>query len=361
MTAADLLLVGAGHTHLDVVTRAAELRRAGYRVRLLAPATFHYSGVASATAAGSLPAGSGTVDVAALACAHGVEHVVATLQDLDPGGRRATTSTGVVLAYDVLSLNVGSVVASHGMDVDPDVVRVKPLADLAVLDARLRRAGGPGSVVTVVGAGATGLEMAAHLSTRDDVALVRIVESGPHVGADLPPGARRRLLRLLADRAVEVHVGRRVAAVGAARLRCEDGLVLDHDVALLATGLVAPPVLARLGLGDDDGVPVRATLQHVDHDDVYAVGDCAHFLPARLPRIGVHGVRQAPVLVRSLVARLGDADLPVYVPQRQALAVLDLGDGVALAVRGRWWVHGAAALRLKRWLDRRWLRRYTLP
>ncbi len=358
MRATDLLLVGAGHTHLHVVTRAAQLRDAGFRVRLLAPSTFRYSGVASATAAGSLPSGAGTIDVSALTRTHGVEHVEATLVGLDLGSRRATTSTGEVLAYDVLSLNLGSVVASHAMDVHPDVVRVKPLADLAVLDTRLRAVPGRRAVVTVVGGGTTGLEMAAHLATRADVALVRIIESGPHLGADLPAGARRRLLRVLRERGVEVHVGRSVREIGALRVTCADGSTLEHDVALLATGLVAPPLLAELGLGSPAGVPVRATLQHRDHDEVYALGDCAHFLPSPLPRVGVHGVRQAPVLVDSLLARRQGADLPVYEPQRHALAVLDLGGGVALAVRGRWWLYGAPALRLKRWLDRRWLRLY---
>jgi len=130
---------------------------------------------------------------------------------------------------------------------------------------------------------------------------------------------------------------------------------MSHDVALLATGLTAPPLLAELGIGDGRGVPVRATLQHVDRDDIYAVGDCARFLPGPLPRIGVHGVRQGPVLHRSLLARVRGAPLPVYEPQRRALSILDLGNGVGLAVWGRWWWYGAGSLRLKRYIDQRWL------
>ncbi len=142
------------------------------------------------------------------------------------------------------------------------------------------------------------------------------------------------------------------------QVSCADGAVVPHDIALLATGLSAPPLLASLGLGDDDGVPVLATLQHVDRDEIYALGDCAHFLPSPLPRIGVHGVRQGPVLQRSLIARTRDAPLPEYRPQRRSLAILDLGDGVGLAVWGRWWWYGAAPLLLKRWIDRRWLKTY---
>lgn len=359
MTPVHLLLVGAGHAHLEVVARAAELRAAGYRVLLLAPGRFRYSGVASASAAGALPPGAGRIDVAALARAHDVTHVDDTLVGIDLAARRATTSTGEILAYDVVSLNLGSVAATYGMRLDDTVVRIKPLAGLAGLDDRLRAVPGRRASVTVVGGGATGIELAAHLARRDDVARVRLVEAGQLLGPDLPAGARRRVSRLLVDRGVDVHLGCRVVGIEAGRVQGADGRVLAHDVALLATGLVAPPVLSDLGLGTADGVPVRATLQHVAHDEVYAVGDCAHFLPTPLARVGVHGVRQAPVLVRSLVARLAGGDLPVYDPPRVALSVLDLGGGVGLAVRGRWWTYGRPSLTLKRWIDRRWLRRYS--
>ncbi len=355
-----LLLVGAGHAHLHVVRHAGELAAAGYRVHLLAPRYFAYSGVASATAAGTLAVDVGQIDVRALARDAGVEFHEATLESLDLERRVAGTSEGVSVSYDVLSLNVGSVVALAAARVHATVVRVKPLSGLATLDARLRSgsATGRGATVTVVGGGATGLELAAHLVVRGDVAKVQLLESGPRVGADLPRGARRRLERLLSARGVEVRTGCPAREVGEHHSLCDGADALTHDVALLATGLAAPPLLAALGLGDDSGVPVRGTLQHVTHDEIYAVGDCAHFLPQPLPRIGVHGVRQGPVLLHSLLARLGEEPLPVYEPPRRALSILDLGGGVGLAVRGRWWWYGAGPLRLKRLIDRRWLRTY---
>ncbi len=137
-----------------------------------------------------------------------------------------------------------------------------------------------------------------------------------------------------------------------------DGTRVPHDTVLLATGLTAPPLATRLPLGGPDGFPVHATLQHRDHDDVYAVGDCADFLPTRLPRIGVHGVRQGPVLLAALEARVSGAPAPVYQPQQKALSILDLGAGTALAVRGRWWWLGRFSLALKRRIDRRWMAGY---
>nr|WP_255480718.1 FAD-dependent oxidoreductase [Quadrisphaera sp. RL12-1S] len=355
-------MVGAGHSHLHLLRRAAVLRAAGYRVHLLAPRYFHYSGMASATAAGALPAGAGRIDVAALATSHGVQLHEGTMVGLDFQGRLAMTSEGAQLPYDVLCMAIGSVVALPGIDVDAGVLKVKPLTELSDLDARLRASpsaiDGSGASVTVLGGGSTGLELAAHLSVRPDVARVRLLQAGPTIGADLPDGARRRLAALLERRGVDVRTSCQVTRVSAAEVAYLDGSTSQHDVALVATGLAAPPLLNRLGLGDERGIPVRATLQHVHHEEVYATGDCAHFLPQPLPRIGVHGVRQGPVLLKSLLARRRGQPLPQYRPQHRALAVLDLGAGVGMAVRGRWWWYGRAPLHLKRRIDERWLRSY---
>jgi NADH dehydrogenase FAD-containing subunit len=355
----DLLLVGAGHAHLYLVKRARDLVDAGYRVQLLAPRYFDYSGVASARATGVLPDDAGRIDVAALAAGSGVRWHQGTLVGLDQQARVAVTSDGTRMTYDVLSLNIGSVVSLADVDVHPSVIRVKPLSGLADLDARIRTARPPGATVTVVGGGASGMELSAHLSARGDVAEVRLLHSGSVLGPGLPKGGRRRVARLLASRGVTVRTGCVVHRIGERETLCVDGTTVPHDVALLAAGLAAPALLAELGLGDERGVPVRETLQHADRDEVYAAGDCAHFLPGALPRIGVHGVRQGPVLLASLLARTRGEPSPVYEPQRRALSILDLGDGVGLAVRGRWWWYGAGALRLKRYIDRRWVRGYT--
>lgn len=98
-----------------------------------------------------------------------------------------------------------------------------------------------------------------------------------------------------------------------------------------------------------------ATLRHVDHDDVFAAGDCAHFTPRPLPRLGVHGVRQGPVLRDALLARTRAGSWPTYDPPARVLQRLDLGAGVGLAVRGRWWSCGRGAHRGKGAIDERWL------
>ncbi len=379
-----LLLVGAGHTHLHLIKNGQKLHYAGYAVTLLAPSQFRYSGVASSSATGALPSDIGVVDVAALT-GSAIAHHAGQLVDLDgvgsAGGERAATKNraltddGTWLDFDVLSVNVGSVAARHDIEATDevwanDVLSVKPLEQLRDLNARIASAatcGGSPVRVTLIGGGPTATELAGNLLRGDGVegspALqVTVIEASESFMSYLPTRAQRRLLALLRRRGVRLMTGHSVRRIDSDRVVLDGRAVVEHDVVVLATGLVSPVLLGAVGLSDHesaaDGIPVRATLQHRDHDDIYAVGDCAHFMAQPLAKIGVYGVRQGPVLLESLLARAAREPLPEFTPQRHALQVLDLGGGMGLATRGPWWWMGRAALRLKRRVDRRWLAQY---
>jgi len=355
-----LLLVGAGHAHLHLLGHASRLTEAGYRITLVAPRWFHYSGAAAAVAAGGHDPAEGRIDVAALTRDGSVDHLRCFVTHVDPAARTVTTDEGTLLEWDLVSFNIGSVAAVPPTVAGGDeVVGVKPLNDLGRLRDRLARPpSGRGHHVTVVGAGPSGIELAAHLASRGDTDRVHLLEAGPCVGGFLPPRAADRLVKLLQQRAVRIWTETQVERIDDVQISLRDGTRVPHDTVVLATGLAPPPLATTSPLGGPRGFPVRATLQHRDRDDVYAAGDCADFLPAPLPRIGVHGVRQGPVLLAALEARSNGARHPVYRPQRHALSILDLGAGTALAVRGRWWWLGRSSLALKHRIDRRWIDRY---
>lgn len=356
-----LVLVGAGHAHLHLIRHADRLRESGYRITLLAPAVFDYSGTATAIAAGTRHPADGRIDVAALARTERVEHRCVRVTGIDPATRTVTTDDGTRTGWDVLSVNVGSVARSPGGVNDDHVIGIKPLADLARLRDRLAAPPtGRGHHVTVVGAGASGIELAAQLAARADVDRVRLLETGPRIGASLPAAAAVRVAHVLEQRDVRLRAGIELEEIDADAVTLADGTRLPHDIVVLATGLAPPPLATRPPLGGGDGLPIRATLQHRDHDDVYAAGDCADFLPVPLPRLGVHGVRQGPVLLAALRARADGTEPPVYEPPEHPLSILDLGDGLALAVRGRGWWLGRASHQLKRLIDRRWLAGYRV-
>jgi len=105
----SVVLVGAGHAHLEVIRRAPTLRSAGIELTVVAPRWFRYSGLASPVAAGLLPPSANTIDVAALARRCGVAHHEATVDAIDLPGRRLRSDDGAWHPYTAVSFNVGSV------------------------------------------------------------------------------------------------------------------------------------------------------------------------------------------------------------------------------------------------------------
>ena len=140
-----------------------------------------------------------------------------------------------------------------------------------------------------------------------------------------------------------------------------DGTHLRADAVVLATGPRAPAFLAASGLqcNDADGaVVVDQHLQAANAPGVFAAGDCLHFAPAPLPRIGVFAVREAPILVHNLLAFLAGNPLRTFSPQHVFLSILNLGNRRALAYRGDLVWSGRFAWWLKDRIDRRWLEMY---
>ncbi len=343
---------------------AARLRTAGLDVRLIAPPRFQYSGLATGVLSGALGVEAAEIDVVALASAFGVHHLPQSVTAVDRAARTLTLAGGATEPFDLLSLNIGSVVADpHDLASQAGVWPVKPLSNLFALRTRIEAEsvrGGVSPRIVVAGGGQSALEIAASLcgllerqGVRPDVTLV----ASAH-GAALPPPARARLLDSLAARGVAFRSGT-VVGREAQACRLADGALLPCDHLVLATGLVAPPLIADLALPvDEDGrLLVTPTLQSVGDPALFAAGDCAVITGHPRPAAGVFGVRAAPVLLENLVALARNQGLRSYRPQKRWLSIMDLGDGRGLAIRGEFWMFGRTVLWLKRYLDFSFVRR----
>ncbi|MES1943718.1 pyridine nucleotide-disulfide oxidoreductase [Salinisphaera sp. PC39] len=364
-----ILLVGAGHAHLHVAARAAEFVRRGARLLLLDPGHFWYSGMATGVLGGRYPSSADRLDPAALVRAAGGDFLAGRVVGVDAERQVAHLADGGALGYDRLSLNVGSEVAAlpAGAAGDPDVWPVKPVANLRALHRAVRDRLADGTArleVVVAGGGASGCEVAANLAAlgRSCAGSLRVslCARGDRLLPAAPAPAARRLASHLARLGVAVLTGAEVAAKDGGTLRLADGRRLRADLLAVATGLRAAPLTRATGLPWDErgGLRVTAALHSEADARVFAAGDCAHFLPRPLPKLGVYGVRAAPVLHRNLLASLDGRALRAYRPQTRHLAILNLGDGTGLATWSRLWWHGRAAMRLKDRIDRKFMAGY---
>ena len=363
----SVVLVGGGHAHLHLVRNAWRFQEEGVGVVLIDPGSFWYSGMATGLLSGGYEPAEDRIDLASLARRHGVTFRSARVKGIRRGRRRVLLDDGGEVPYELLSLNVGSETPPPAISDDGSLPTfpAKPIARLPELRKAIRSsvaAGGAMPAIGIVGGGATGSEIAANLLGLAEVMglspRVTVVSPGASLAPELPKGASRRLTGELMDRGLRFLQGQRVVAV-------EDGEVVTDrtrfpaELLVLAHGLQAGGLVGALGVPSSrEGLRVNRFLQSVGDSRIFAAGDCADFQPRSLPKLGVFGVRQAPVLLANLRARLGNRSLQAYRPQRAWLSILNLGNGKGLAAWGSFWWLGRSSFLLKDQLDRRFLARY---
>jgi selenide,water dikinase len=371
-----LLLVGAGHAHLEILRRLILEPLAEVELTVVSAAPLHhYSGMVPGYLQGTYREEEIAVRVPDLVERAGGRFVAGRAAGLEPGTRTVRLETGEgdgALPYDLVSFAVGSNTA--GID-DPRVAgraqRIKPLE--RVVSLRHRLAGlaldSGGSVpivpVAVIGGGAAGVEVAlaaaAVLEKAGREHRIEILDSGERILAGYRDRFRERAREILEGRGIEVRTGTRVLAVHAGEVETGDGARVPSRLTVWLTGAVAWPLFRDSGLPLDERgfLLTDDSLRSIADPSVFAAGDCGTLAshPAT-PKAGVYAVREGPVLWESLKAAIQGSEPPRYEPQRGFLSILNTGDGRALLDYRGIVSHSRWAWRLKDRIDRRFLARY---
>ena len=355
----DVVLLGGGHAHVQVLKRFGMKPEPGLRLTIVAREPHSpYSGMLPGFVAGHYAWDDIHIDLMRLAAFAGARFIAAEATGLDLAARRIDFSDRPPLRYDVLSINTGGVpgerFASDFVTPVKPIGRFLPVWRRLAMESALRR-------LAIVGAGPGGVELALAVSNRFAAVGVVLLEAGAEILQGFAPAARSRLLMALARRGVEVETGFRASQAEGGRVCAEDGRSLAADHVLWTTGVEAPPWAAAAGLATDATgfVAIDPSLQSTSHPGIFAAGDVAAMVDAPRPKSGVYAVRQGPVLAHNLRAAATRQRLRVYHPQRRTLAVIGLGGENAVASRG--WLHasGRWVWLWKRWLDRRFMAKFN--
>ena len=362
----DVVLVGAGHSHVAVLRRFGMRPLPGLRLSVVArEVQTPYSGMLPGLVAGHYQEADIHIDVARLAAFAGARLIADQAVGLEPDAQRLRLDARPPLRYDLLSVNVGG--ASGGGLPDADwFTPVKPIGRFLprwwrVAQALARRP----LRLLVIGGGPGGVELALAMRARfPDAATVTLATREDRVLTGHAPRARRNLAKRLAESGVEVATNFLAQSFDAGAARAEDGRVLEHDHVFWVAGVTAPAAFAACGLAtDDDGfIAVDGCLRSLSHDNVFAAGDAAAMVGQPRPKSGVYAVRQGPVLAANLRRQALGQPLRPYRAQRRALALIGVPERRAVASRGRFSVSGRWVWRCKEWLDRRFIARHqSLP
>jgi NADH:ubiquinone reductase (H+-translocating) len=302
----------------------------------------------------------------------------------DEEGRQIALPRSV--PYDTLVIAIGSVTNDFGTPGAAEHAIPLETAEQAVrfqhrlLNGFLRAQSQAGPIktgqlhVAIIGAGATGTELAAELyqTSREVIAYgldqvdadkdirIILIEGAKRILPALPERVSDATLSLLKKLGVEVRTDARVAAVRADGVELAGGDFIPAELVVWAAGVRGPDVLSGL-----DGLEVNRanhlvtepTLQTTRDPDIFAIGDCAacprEGFSAPVPPRAQAAHQQASHLAAQLKRRLKGLPLQPFVYHDFGSLVSlgrvgAIGNLMNLALKGNLFIEGMLA----RWMYR---------
>ena len=347
-----IVVVGGGAAGLELVTALGNKygRSGKAHVTLVDRARTHiWKPLLHEVAAGSLDVGHHAVDYLHHAHANHFRYRIGEMTGLDRERRivqlaASTDSEGREVTpvrsipYDTLVMAVGSTTNDFGtpgvkehaiaLDTQEQAVRFHQRLVNGMLRAHTQEGPvRPGQLhVTVIGAGATGTELAAelHRTTREvaktgldkiDPAKdlkITLVEAADRILPAVPARLASDVMALLAKIGVEVRVKARVTEVRADGVQLADGGFIPSELVVWAAGVKGANFLKDLGgleTTRNNQLVVTPTLQTTRDPDVFAMGDCAYL---------VEQGSDTPIPPRAQAAHQQAAHLLKQIPNKMA-------------------------------------------
>lgn len=336
----------------------------------------YYSGMVPEYLGGVYPREAVRIDLEALCVRAGIPFVEAAAVRLDPAEQVVVTADGERHGYDLAAFDLGA----RNPGEPGAAIPTKPLYRLERLAALLDEALAASTAVcrlVIVGGGAAGVEVALNVMARFAAARraqalrLHLVEQSERLLSGFPVGLARHAAAQLEARGATLHLETSVEHVTDAAVQLSGRPPLPADAVLWATGATGPALFRDAGLPCDERglLRVNASLQSTAAPRLFAAGDCASVEGYEtLPRIGVHAVKQGPLLrdnlARALEA-LGRGDVPTkdqledFTPYPVAPLILSTGTSKGWLATDRLWLRGTPMLRLKHFVDRRWMKKYA--
>lgn len=368
-----IVLLGVGHTNAHVLRMWKMQPLADSQ--LVCVSNFPvatYSGMLPGVLAGQYPVSAMEIDLVRLCQSAGVRLVVGEVTGLDLERHRIEFRDRPPLAFELLSIGIGSRPTFSGVEVidDQALIAVKPMQTfLPRLHERIdliqkSKPNQPVRIV-IVGGGIGSIEIAFCLQKRfadsgqADLDL-SLVTGAKRVGSGLSDSARQIVEEQLNRRGVRLHTGQRVKKLNADSIELTNCDHVDADVIIWATSAAAPALLEKLDLPKDDRgfLSTRKTLQVIDHDRIFAVGDTGTISEEPTVKAGVFAVRQGPILWDNLRRSIWKRPLVDYVPQKRFLKLVNTADGKSVAEYGSITRYTGWAWRIKDRIDRRFMAMY---
>lgn len=361
-----LVMLGAGHAHVHLLSTLATQPLAGVQITLVAssPYQFHPSMVPGFVA-GHYALQDCALRLEPFLKGSAVSWLQRSTTALDADARTVTLDDGHTVHFDLLSIDSGPMLNRQKIEDAMPGARehalfLLPTEPFAALWPKVVELGQKKPLrVAIIGDDAAGFELACAVAQRLPASSVTLLTGDAPVGASYPRDVQSMMTQALRDQMITV-VQQRVVGVAAGEVALASGTRLACDVPIIAIGAQGPAWLQDSGLAvDTEGfVSVDALQRSTSHPHVFAAGDLVTRIAPNLARSDGAAVHAGPPLANNLRAVLAGIEPIPYTPQAKTLSLLSCGNRRAIASWGKQSAQGRWVWWIKDWLDRGKLRKY---
>jgi NADH:ubiquinone reductase (H+-translocating) len=353
-----VVIVGAGFAGLTAVRK---LRKAGIEVTVVDRNLYStFQPLLYQVATGGLNPGDVAYPVGGITTPHGARYIRGELERVDQQARVLTLAGGRQLGYDYLILATGMAANYFGTPgAEENTFGLYTRADAIVLRDHIMNgfeylsAGTDKNrdfAVTLVGGGATGVELAGTLGELRSTVLkatfpdvdpqrlqIRLVEMAPELLMPFEPKLREYTRRQLVDRGVDIRVNTKIGEVTADEVVLGDGTRLHSDLTVWTAGVAAHHTVARWGLpqGKSGRLLVGLDLRVQGSDRIFAAGDMALNNDKPSPQLAQPAIQEGRHAAEQIVRLIqGQPTVPFSYHDKGTMATIGRASAVVQFPRG---------------------------
>ncbi|HMV41385.1 MAG TPA: selenide, water dikinase SelD [Leptospiraceae bacterium] len=347
----NLVLVGGGQSHAPVL-RKLGMEKNDLRITLIsANSIVPYSGMLPGYIAGKYKAEECLIDLRHLCNFSGARFVNANVVGLDLDKKHVLLENRPPIPYEILSMNIGIVPNIGDISGREYITPIKPALPflekwISILKKIEKGDFKNGFRLAILGAGAGGIETA--LTARERIMKI-IPDFEIHIfqrGREILNGHNQRVkdkvIKILNQKGIILHLNeefRKISNKGK-YFECLSGKGNIYNLDFIIGAMSPKPADWILDSGlmkDENGfILVNDYLESISHPNVFAVGDIASMKNYSRPKAGVFAVRQSEPLFKNIINLSKGKKLIKYKPQKNFLTLLNIGDGTAIASRGKY-------------------------
>jgi NADH dehydrogenase len=355
---AHVVIVGAGFAGLSAV---GKLHKSGLRVTVIDKNLYStFQPLLYQVATGGLNPGDVAYPVGGFTTRRHARYIRGELVAVDSGAQVVRLDGGREIGYDYLILATGMSANYFGVKgAEEHTFGLYTRADAIVLRDHIMNGfewlsadpdGTREFAVTVVGGGATGVELAGTLGElRNDVLRatfpdvdpervhIRLVETAPELLMPFHPKLRAYTRRQLADRGIDIRVNTTIREVTPDTVLLADGTSHRSDLTVWTGGVAAPGSVASWGLpqGKAGRLLVGSDLRVQGSDRIFATGDIALDEQTPSPQLAQPALQEGRHAAEQIIRLLrGEPTEPFHYHDKGTMATIGRRSAVVELTRG---------------------------